>query len=161
MHLLISFLRSVSRSDPRMKSLFMITAVALALAAFVHAFPGPGSARCAIRSFEAEYEGSRAVFIGRVIEVEKEGDTKIFTFEIERFWKGVDSRKVKVAVYENPRFQAQFREEGRFLVFAKEDEEHGLSDGRCSRSKDLDRFKEGAEEDLEKLGPGEKFPDEQ
>ncbi|HUF03596.1 MAG TPA: hypothetical protein VMM38_05405 [Aridibacter sp.] len=123
--------------------------------------PDGGSERCAIRSFEAEYDGSKAVFIGKVVESSKDGDTKVFTFEVEKFWKGIEDKKVKVTAFENPRYQAQFREGGRFLVFAKEDETHGLSDGRCSRSKDLDRFAEGAEEDLEKLGPGETFSDNQ
>lgn len=144
-----------------MKNIFTLAALALVLAAFAAARPDDGPARCAVRFFEAEYAISKAVFVGKVVESAKDGDTKIFTFEIERFWKGVEDKKVKVAVFENPRFQAQFRDGGRFLVFAKEDEEHGLSDGRCSRSKDLDRFAEGADEDLEKLGPGETFPDEQ
>jgi hypothetical protein len=110
--------------------------------------------RCAISSFEVEFERSEAVFVGTVTSLERKGDAKIFEFRVEKFWKGVSSRLVKVAVYENPKFQAQFRVEGRFLVFAKADDDGILFDGRCSRSRDLDRMPEAAEEDLAKLGPG-------
>ncbi|REJ75622.1 MAG: hypothetical protein DWQ47_09135 [Acidobacteria bacterium] len=113
--------------------------------------------RCAIPTFEVEFERSQAVFIGKVISIEKDADRKVFEFEIEKFWKGVEESKVVVTVSENPRFQAQFTKGGRFLVFAKADEEGGLFDGRCSRSKDLDRNPEGAEEDLDKLGPGKEL----
>lgn len=136
--------------------------VFLLLTALLGAFPmvpavaahGTAVRRCAISNFEAEYKKSEAVFIGVVTAVAKEGDKKIFEFRVERFWKGVTDRNLKVSVYENPKFQAQFRADGRFLVFAKADEEGGLIDGRCSRSKDLDRDEEYAEEDIEKLGPG-------
>ncbi len=110
--------------------------------------------RCAIQTFDKEYAASKAVFVGRVVGESKDGDSKTFEFEVERYWKGDDLAKVNVTVHENPRFQAQYGIGGRFLVFAKGDGEGGLVDGRCSRSKDLDRFPEGAEEDLEKLGKG-------
>jgi hypothetical protein len=110
--------------------------------------------RCAIFTFEIEFERSEAVFVGTVSSLEKEGDAKIFEFRVDKFWKGVSGRLVKVAVYENPKFQAQFRVGGRFLVFAKVDDDGVLFDGRCSRSRDLDRVPEAAEDDLAKLGPG-------
>ncbi|MEZ5345506.1 MAG: hypothetical protein R2681_08130 [Pyrinomonadaceae bacterium] len=108
--------------------------------------------KCAIPKFDAEYENSKAVFVGTVIKVEKEGDKRIFEFEVDKYWKGVESKTVIVAVTENMRFQAQFKLDGQYLVFAKDDEEGGLWDGRCSRSKDLTGFGGEVEEDLKKLG---------
>lgn len=117
------------------------------------------NARCATPDFEREYEISRAVFIGTVKKAREDGDRKIFEFKVEKYWKGVEESSVTVTVHENPRFEAQFAEGGRFLVFAKSDEQGGLVDGRCSRSKDLDKFAEGAEEDLRKLGPAKPAPE--
>ena len=139
----------------------VLTFVILTVAAFgvfltVERYSGT-AARCAVSTFEIELERSDAVFVGVVKKIEKDGNRKTFTFEVDRYWKGDGSREIKVNVYENPRFQAQFAENGRFLVFAKpdgEDGKDGLMDGRCSRSKDLDRFPEGAKEDLLRLGEG-------
>jgi len=113
-------------------------------------------AKCAVSTFDIEYERSEEVFVGIVEGIEKSGDEVIATFRLEKSWKGSGSRIVAVSVYENPRFQSPFREGGRFLVFAKADEEDAgkLFDGRCSRTTDLDRNPERAEDDLAKLGPG-------
>ena len=113
-------------------------------------------AKCAVSSFEIEFERSEEVFVGTVTGIEKSGDESVATFRLEKYWKGSGSRIASVSVYENPKFQSPFREGGRFLVFAKPDEEESgkLYDGRCSRTTDLDRNPERAEDDLAKLGPG-------
>ena len=136
---------------------FLAIMIGAALTA-IWAPAGPISAtsgfRCAIQTFDKEYAASRAVFVGKVIGESRDGDSRTFEFEVETYWKGEDRGEVDVTVHENPRFQAQFSIGGRFLVFAKDNGEGRLEDGRCSRSKDLDRFPEGATEDLEKLGKG-------
>lgn len=111
-------------------------------------------AKCAIQKFDAAYKNAKAVFVGEVIAEEKDGDKKIFVFKVKKFWKGIEDAKVKVAVYENPRFQAPYDFGETHLVFAKDDEEGGLFDGRCSRSKDLDGFSSDLKDDLKQLGEG-------
>lgn len=135
----------------------LLALFALVPALWVFGHPSAEDAvRCAVPTFENEFENSEAVFIGTVIEIEDSGDEKVVRFRVERSWKGPGYRDIKVSVYENPKFQSPFREGGRFLVFAKADEEieGKLFDGRCSRTTDLDRNPERAEEDLERLGPG-------
>ena len=111
-------------------------------------------AKCAIMNFEKEYERSKAVFVGKVVKIEKDGNTKIFTFKVKKFWKGVDRKTVKVSVGERARFQSPYKVDGKYLVFAKESEEGKLRDFRCSRSRDLNGFGDMAKEDLKKLGKG-------
>ena len=50
-------------------------------------------AKCAMPSFEAAYRDSKAIFVGKVLSERKEGDEKIFTFRVEKYWKGKKSRK--------------------------------------------------------------------
>jgi hypothetical protein len=134
----------------------------IAFVLFVPAFWVAGSSicaaepRCAVPKFENEFGQSAEVFVGTVDSIEMKGDEKIATFQVEKYWKGSGKRILKVSAYENPKFQSPFREGGRFLVFAKadEDDDGKLFDGRCSRTTDLDRNPERAAEDLEKLGPG-------
>lgn len=121
------------------------------------AHAGSDAAKCAIPKFDDEYENSKAVFVGTVNDVKKDGDKKIFEFEVSKYWKGIESKIVKVVVTENIRFQAQFKLDGQYLVFAKDDEEGGLWDGRCSRSRDLEGFGGEVEEDLAKLGDAKIF----
>lgn len=111
-------------------------------------------AKCAIQKFDDEYANSKAVFIGEVISVEIDGDKKIYEFKVKKYWKGIEDTKVKVAVYENMRFQSPYNAEKTFLVFAKEDENGELFDQRCSRSKDLNGTSADLKDDLKKLGEG-------
>ena len=100
-----------------------------------------------------EYKYSAAVFIGEVVKVSKEGNVKRFEFDVERYWKGVSSKKIVLSVYENMRFQAQYKEGRRYLVFAKKSENNDiLIDRRCSRSTEINEYLTTLETDLEKLG---------
>lgn len=112
------------------------------------------SAKCATPSFSAAKKRARAIFAGKVLSKRSNGDEKIFEFEIEKYWKGDGEKKVKVSVYENPRFQAWFKTGETYLIFADadEDEEGKLFVGRCSRSKEID----AASEDLKSLGKAKK-----
>lgn len=141
-----------------MKIRFVI-ALAVVLSAFGFGFlpnhqkaesaPGFG-AKCAISSFENAFRQSKAVFLGEVVEEEKQGDNRSFNFKVEKYWKGADAKNVEIQVYETARYQAWFKKGGKYLVYAAEDGEGVLRVGRCSRSRDA----EYAEEDLRKLGEG-------
>ena len=114
-----------------------------------------GRAKCAMPSFAQAYKNSAAVFVGEVIKEAKVGDNREFIFRVERYWKGIAAKKVKVLVYENPRYQAQFEKGKSFLVFATEDEDSGiLFDGRCSRSAEIGGYSSSLKDDLDKLGAG-------
>ncbi len=111
-------------------------------------------AKCAMPNFDAAYKNAKAVFIGEVIAVEIDGDKKIFEFRVKKFWKGIEDTTVKVAVYENMRYESPYYASKTFLVFANDDEDGGLIDGRCSRSKDLNGSSADLKDDLKKLGKG-------
>ncbi len=111
-------------------------------------------AKCAMPNFERSYENAKAIFLGEVIAVETDGDKKIFEFKVKKFWKGIEDTKVKVSVYENMRYQSPYKVGETFLVFANDDEEGGLLDGRCSRSRNMDGYAPSLKEDLKSLGEG-------
>ena len=107
-------------------------------------------AKCAIQSFQTAFEQSKAVFVGEVVGEEKAGDTRVFDFKVEKFWKGANAKRLEIYVYETARFQAWFKKGDRYLVYAGADDNGQLSVSKCSRSRDI----ELAEEDLQKLGKG-------
>ncbi|NNE66652.1 MAG: hypothetical protein HKN33_08795 [Pyrinomonadaceae bacterium] len=112
------------------------------------------STRCSLRSFQAEYRVSAAVFVGEVVKMNESEGKKYFVFKVKKFWKGVRSEHVKVFVRENARFQSPFEEGKTFLVFAKKDDDGVLRDGRCSHSAEIDGTSSTLKDDLEKLGKG-------
>ena len=107
------------------------------------------TARCAIPPFNEAYNSAEAVFVGKVLSKTKNGDVKTFEFEVEKYWKGADKKKIKITVYETPRFQAWFRIGDKYLVYAVANGGE-LNVKRCSRSNEA----EDASEDLKKLGAG-------
>jgi hypothetical protein len=115
---------------------------------------GPTNAKCAMLNFEQAYDQAKAVFVGEAIAIETDGDKKIFEFKVKKFWKGIEDTKIKVSVYENMRYQSPYKVGETFLVYAKDDEEGGLFDGRCSRSRDIEGFDPSLKEDLKSLGEG-------
>ncbi len=137
-------------------SVFLLIGICLVYSSDFYGFVNEENVilRCATPNFEKEYKNSKAVFIGEVINVEKDGNKKITEFKVKKYWKGIKETKVKVTVYENPRFQSPFDEGETHVVFAKDDEEGGLRDGRCSRSKDMNGFSPFLKDDLKKLGKG-------
>jgi hypothetical protein len=116
-----------------------------------HNFLSNEATKCRMATFEEAERESDAIFVGEVLSAEKSGDDKVFTFKIEKYWKGKDAKNAHVSVYESARFQAWFKTGEKYLVYAKADDDGTLRDSaRCSRSKDL----ENASEDLTKLGEG-------
>jgi len=107
-------------------------------------------AKCAVPTFENAYRQAKSVFVGEVVGEEKSGDVRTFEFKVEKYWKGSAAKRIKIHVYETARFQAWFKKNGRYLIYADADEKGRLRVYRCSRSRDI----EFAEEDLPKLGKG-------
>ena len=117
----------------------------------VSAMDSPSLAKCATPAFPEQYKNSKAVFVGKVLSIREEGDKKIFEFKIEKYWKGIKTKKVEVDVYETPRYQAWYEVGKKYLVYARDDDGK-LVDGRCSRSREIgDDF---IRNDLKKLGKG-------
>lgn len=112
---------------------------------------GAANGRCAIPPFKTAFDASSAVFVGKVKSEKKQGDTKIFEFEVEKYWKGAGKKKIKINVYETPRFQAWFEVGEKYLIYA-DASDGSLRVGRCSRSRDAG----DASEDLGKLGKGKR-----
>ncbi len=110
------------------------------------------SAKCRVFTFDEAYDYAKAVFVGKVLSEEKRGDVRYFEFEVEKYWKGANKKKIVIGVYETMRYQANFKTGERYLIYANADSEGELRVGRCSRSRSAD----GAKEDLEKLGAGKK-----
>jgi hypothetical protein len=104
--------------------------------------------RCAIMDVKTALRASSAIFAGRVLSETKNGSEKTFEFRVEKYWKGVGKKKVKVSVQETARFQAWFRVGESYLVFARDGEDGRLRDYRCSASKLLSE----ASKDLKALG---------
>lgn len=105
-------------------------------------------AKCAIPNFENAFRNSKAVFVGKVTNVTKVGDDRVFEFAVEKYWKGAVKKRMTVSFYETTRYQAWFKLGETYLMFAGGDPDGQLTVGRCSRSKDLSQ----AGEDLKKLG---------
>lgn len=130
---------------------FLVSAFAAGVASDRASVESAGFTRkCYISPFNEAFSRASAVFSGEVISEEKIGDTRRFVFRVEKYWKGKDASKIEISVNENARYQAWFKEGGRYLIFANADSDGSLVVGRCSRSKDL----EFAAEDLKKLGKG-------
>jgi hypothetical protein len=109
------------------------------------------SAKCGVPPLKQAYAAANSVFIGKVTKVTQNERGKTFEFRAEKYWKGSKSKNIKVTVYESTRFQAFYQVGGKYLVFARA-EENKLVDGRCSRSKDFS----DAAEDIRGLGKSRK-----
>jgi hypothetical protein len=107
-------------------------------------------AKCAMPTFQMALRDSKAIFAGKVVSVRKEGDEKIFKFKVEKYWKGMQSKTVEISYYENMRYQAWLKVGGRYLVYARGNDDGTLSDGRCSLTKNYSE----AKGDLKLLGKG-------
>ncbi len=117
-------------------------------------------AKCAMLNFEKAYENASAVFVGEVTGIKKDGNKRVFTFKVKKYWKGVEGKTIAVAAHENRRYQAPFKKGASFLVFAKADEDGGFWDGRCSRTRNMESYAPSLKEDLEKLGKGKTVDEE-
>ncbi len=72
--------------------------------------------------FWREFESSKAVFVGEVIEVDKSQPDAVVTFKVEKMWKGV--KVVRIEVRTDNRGKAcgyVFSQGERYLVYAYDD----------------------------------------
>jgi hypothetical protein len=143
-----------------MKEIFLLILVSISLIS-VFAFSAKpekaAAGRCAIPKFEKAFEQAGAVFVGKVLSRETEGGTKVFELEVEKYWKGVEDKKITVYVYENPRYQAQFKVGESYLVFAEAGDDGKFFDRRCSRTKSMENDFGDLKDDLKKLGKADAF----
>lgn len=105
-------------------------------------------AKCRMPTFTEAYREANTIFAGKVLSVRKEGDERIFTLQVEKYWKGTKSKTLEVRYYETWNFQAWLQVGGRYLVYARKDEKGNLVDGRCSMTKNYSE----ASVELKKLG---------
>lgn len=109
--------------------------------------------KCRVPPVKIAYQNAKAVFVGEVLDVAKDGDVKTFTFKIERYWKGATDEEIKIHVQETMRYQAWFEVGEQYLVYARGDEDdEKLWEVRCSRTKSL----ADASEDITELGKAKK-----
>ena len=59
------------------------------------------SVKCAMLSFDKAYERAEAVFVGKVLNTSKTGNTRKVKFLVQRHWKGITKQEVSVIVNEN------------------------------------------------------------
>ena len=105
--------------------------------------------KCGVPPVDEAYKNSKAVFIGEITGVVRDGDVKTFTFKVEKYWKGAADEVIQINVQETMRYQAWFEVGEKYLVFARGNEGDGkFWEVRCSRSKRL----ADASEDITKLG---------
>lgn len=104
--------------------------------------------KCAMPPVDVAFRASKAVFAGKVLSESKDGDVRTFEFQVEKYWKGVRNKRVKVSFLETPRYQAWFITGEKYLVFARDGKDGKLYDVRCSGTKMLSQ----ASEDVKKLG---------
>lgn len=107
-------------------------------------------AKCAMPTFTRAYADAKTIFVGKVLSLRTEGSEKILTFRVEKYWKGAVAKKVEVRYFETFNYEVWLKTGGRYLVYARGNEDGSLSDGRCSLTKkytearsDLKRLKKG------------------
>jgi hypothetical protein len=110
-------------------------------------------ADCAFASVEAAYKQSKAVFTGKVLNVEVVDGNKVYEFRVEKYWKGIKDRKIKIMAMTNMRYEPNYQGGKTYLIYAYADDKGGLRVGKCSRGSAL----EFAKEDLKILGKGKKM----
>jgi len=124
-----------------------------AVCCLVFLFAIEGAGKCGVPAVTEAYKQSKAVFVGEVLKVVKEGDVKTFTFKVEKYWKGATDEEIEINVQETMRYQAWFEVGEKYLVFARGEKGHEkLWEVRCSRSTRL----ADASEDIKKLGRAKK-----
>lgn len=135
-----------------MKS-FKLIAVVLSITLSVLASDLPGSkenpvADCAYVAPKDAYKKSKAVFVGKIIGVVENGDSKIYEFRVEKYWKGVKGKKINIITGNTMRFEPNYQKGKSYLIYAYADDKGLLRVGKCTRGFQL----EFAKEDLKILG---------
>lgn len=108
------------------------------------------NANCLMPALRDSIKNSKTIFSGKVISNEKEGDIRVVTFQVSRYWKGTIKRTMKVYYQENMRYQAWFETGKSYIVYAQANDAGKLFDSKCSATKNI----EDAKADLKYLGKG-------
>ena len=108
--------------------------------------------RCATPNFANGKQRAAAIFIGKVLSVTEDGDSKIFEFQVSKTWKGDSKKTVKVIYFEDLRYEPIYEVGKEFLMFAETGDDKNLHVYRCSRSAEV----VNAADDLKLLGKAKK-----
>ncbi len=108
---------------------------------------------CAIATVKDEYKRSKAVFIGKVVKITEDSDTKTFEFAVQKYWKGVKRKTIKIKVSKTMRFEPFYQSKKSYLIYAFVDEQGFLRVEKCTRGSQI----EFAKEDLKILGKAKSF----
>jgi len=107
-------------------------------------------AKCAMPNFTRAYADAKTIFVGKVLSLRTEGSEKILTFRVEKYWKSAVTKTVEVRYFETFNYEVWLKVGGRYLVYARGNDDGTLSDGRCSLTKkhseagsDLKKLKKG------------------
>lgn len=107
-----------------------------------------------IKSPQAEYEQSNAVFSGKVVDLETTDElypSKVATFDVYTVWKGISQDSATITTgMGGADCGYPFVENVEYLVYAYGEGSDGLGASSCSQTKPLNR----AEADLVAIGQG-------
>lgn len=96
------------------------------------------------------YQSSDAVFVGKAVDIKKEGGSSIVQFDVDMAWKGVSEDVVMLITADSGAMCGYDFEQGRdYLVYAHAGPKY-VETGLCGRTQPF----EGAFQDLAYLGPG-------
>jgi hypothetical protein len=138
-------------ADSQVKlKLIYLSLIVILLAATVITFPTVSYAcKCDWPpSVEQELKRSKAVFSGKVIDINNEKNNRKILFEVDEAWKGVSETQI-ILTDEHSSCSLNFFEGESYLVYAYEFQ-GDLTTNICDRTIDL----RSAEEDLATLGKG-------
>ncbi len=97
-------------------------------------------------NFEQEFDFSKAVFVGEVVEIDKSKPDAIVTFEVKKMWKGAKSETMVVRTNNQGKACGYvFRQGEQYLVYAYD--EGMLRTSICTRTAEV----KSAAEDLKEL----------
>lgn len=130
--------------------LISFSLVVILLAASLTTFPTTSYAcKCVEpQSVEKELESSKAVFSGKIVDINNEKNNRKLLFEVRESWKGISQTQV-ILTDELSSCSLDFLEGESYLVYAY-DFQGDLTTNICDRTKELS----SAGEDLETLGKG-------
>jgi hypothetical protein len=100
-------------------------------------------------------EGAAAVLLAEADKVVVEGDTRIVTFKVDRWWKGGDKAEVTAFTHKDGATCGYRFEKGKkYLVYARMDKNKQLHVSLCSRTRTEKQAEEAG--DFKELGEGKK-----
>jgi hypothetical protein len=108
---------------------------------------------CAVTSVKQEYKRSKAVFVGKVTNIIENDDSKTFEFRVEKYWKGVTTKIIKVTVSKTMRFEPFYKLGSRYLIYAYSGNDGNLQTSKCTRGSEV----QYVQEDFKLLGKAKRM----